>query len=221
MNRINPSSKFLSYNDIYNQIKSYGFQEIKDKFLFILQTEKRSTCASIIDGFINVIYDFETQKNKSSIEQLEFAIGYSCLYDLYIALSDIKNITVSNADTLFVFIHIIIGKARYNIQLGKIIIHILKVVNPNLFLRNYEPPEWTLIEKNKLLDEISQNVSIETIAINHYRPVQDIKIKLKFIAYDLFVNDKLSINEIMKMTSVSIDTMNEIVRMSHLGRIKE
>jgi hypothetical protein len=210
---MNNNNKFLSYNELYDQIKSYGFNGIKDCFLFILNPEKRLTCTSLVDGFITVNYEFETQQQhqqKSTDEQIAFSFGYYCLNDLHIALRN-ESVTVTNADALFTAIHIIINKARNDIQLRKIIMYILKVVNPDLFNRHYVYQVWTDIEKNKLLDEISQNVSMEMIAINHYRSVQDIKNKMRHIAYELFVNTKLSIEEIMKITTVSKDTMNNIV----------
>mgnify|MGYP006075591895 CR=1 FL=1 len=70
--------------------------------------------------------------------------------------------------------------------------------------------KWTQLEEMLLIDELSENISIDEIAKNHGRTVGGIKSRCKDIAYKLYRQNK-PIEEITMTTKLSeTDVINHI-----------
>lgn len=79
--------------------------------------------------------------------------------------------------------------------------------------------KWTELEEMLLIDELSENKSIDEIANNHSRTVCGIKSRVKEIAYKLYRQNK-PIEEIIMTTKLSeIDVIKHIKERQYKSKI--
>lgn len=79
--------------------------------------------------------------------------------------------------------------------------------------------KWTQLEEMLLIDELSENISIDEIAKNHGRTVGGIKSRCKDIAYKLYRQNK-PIEEITTTTKLSeTDIINHIKTRQYKSKI--
>lgn len=76
--------------------------------------------------------------------------------------------------------------------------------------------KWKNEEEEELLNELLQNIDIETISKNHRRSIGSIHSRIEYIVYNMFINNIL-IDEIINKTNLSKDN---IIRIIHIKQIK-
>ena len=69
---------------------------------------------------------------------------------------------------------------------------------------------WSQDEENLLLQQISENIDIETIAIKHERTTGGIIAKINDIVYKMYI-DNISISEIIEKTKLDEKTIEEVI----------
>jgi hypothetical protein len=69
---------------------------------------------------------------------------------------------------------------------------------------------WSQDEENLLLQQISENIDIETIAIKHERTIGGISSRINDIAYKMHTNN-ISIDEIFEKTKIDEKKLEEII----------
>lgn len=70
--------------------------------------------------------------------------------------------------------------------------------------------KWTDKEKELLLQELDDNIDVETIARNHGRTIGGINSRRDMIAYEMYLNNK-PIEEIIKITKLSYGNIMKII----------
>ena len=86
----------------------------------------------------------------------------------------------------------------------------LKTQNPDKEYPSNIGQKWTDKEDFILLEELNQNIDIETIAENHNRTIGGIKSRCKEIAYKMFLKN-ISIEEIIKQTKLDDECIKLII----------
>jgi len=69
---------------------------------------------------------------------------------------------------------------------------------------------WSKDEEKLLLQEISENIDIEAIAIKHERTIGGIASKINDIAYKMYI-DNISIDKIFEKTKIDEKKLEEII----------
>jgi len=85
-----------------------------------------------------------------------------------------------------------------------------KKLNYNSDLRPNVGKLWSDNEENLLLDELNDDIDIETIAENHGRKKGGIIARQREIAYKMYKKD-ISIEEIIKKTKLDNESINKII----------
>jgi len=85
-----------------------------------------------------------------------------------------------------------------------------KKSNYNSALRPNVGKLWSDYEENLLLDELNDDIDIETIAENHGRKKGGIIARQREIAYKMYKKD-ISIEEIIKKTKLDNESINKII----------
>ena len=85
----------------------------------------------------------------------------------------------------------------------------LKLQNPDKEYPSNMGLKWFEDEEALLLEELKQNIDIETIAQNHNRTKGGINARRREIAYRMYLKN-MSIEEIMEQTKLDDECMNQI-----------
>ena len=86
----------------------------------------------------------------------------------------------------------------------------LKSQNPDKEYPSNIGLKWFEDEETILLEELSKNIDIETIAQNHTRTTGGINARLRQIAYNMYLKN-ISIEEIMEKTKLDEECMKQII----------
>lgn len=86
----------------------------------------------------------------------------------------------------------------------------LKSQNPDKEYPSNIGLKWFEDEETILLEELSKNIDIETIAQNHTRTTGGINARRRQIAYNMYLKN-ISIEEIMEKTKLDEECMKQII----------
>ena len=88
----------------------------------------------------------------------------------------------------------------------------LKYQNPDKDYPSNIGQKWTNEEESSLLEELSKNMDIQVIAQSHNRTTGGINARRKEIAYKLYNNNNISMEEIILKTKLDEDQIIETVK---------
>ena len=86
----------------------------------------------------------------------------------------------------------------------------LKSRNPDTEFPSNLGMKWFENEETTLLEELKQNIDIETIAQNHKRTIGGINSRRREIAYKMYLKN-ISIEEIIKITKLDEEIIKQTI----------
>jgi hypothetical protein len=89
-------------------------------------------------------------------------------------------------------------------------LNMLKLKNPDKEYPSNLGKHWSVEEETMLLDLLDKGVTVEKIAILHNRTIGGINVRLKTIAYIMFINGK-TMEEIMDKPKMNEQQIKEII----------
>jgi len=95
----------------------------------------------------------------------------------------------------------------------------LKAQNPDIIYPSNLGKKWTDEEETELLEELSKNVEIKTIAENHNRTIGGIVSRCREIAYKMYVKG-IDMNEIINKTKLDTQDILQTITKRENRKIK-
>ena len=87
----------------------------------------------------------------------------------------------------------------------------LKSQNPDKEYPSNAGQKWTDNEETQLLEELKQNIDIETISQKHNRTIGGINSRRRVIAYNMHLKN-ISLEEIIEQTKLDFECITETIK---------